>query len=182
MQTVTRTPVRMSSQKTSSWATALVRHFRGAGAEQPPSLDPLPMMVAGLWSLFDDARTEANAAFAQAGVPERIDLEPAPNERCYMLTEANGAQRTLSVSLTLSVIGQRPCGWASIRNSTSRAEIHLVPRVERGNVAWQVAAPSAKLTSAVVQDLFLSVFADDPAATLRLSPLGGADFFQSPWN
>ena len=49
-------------------------------------------------------------------------------------------------------------------------------------VTWQVAAPNAKLTPAVVQDLFLSVFADDPASTLRLSPLGGSDLFQSPWN
>ncbi|HEY8284937.1 MAG TPA: hypothetical protein VIJ28_11185 [Chloroflexota bacterium] len=182
MQTATRTPIRTNSQKTTSWATALARRLRGAGAEQSPSLDPLPIMMEGLWSLFDVARTEANAALAQAGARERIGLESAPNERHYVLSEPGGAQRTLSVSLTLAMIDQQPCGWASIRNSTGRAEIHLVPRMERGNVAWQVAAPRTKLTAAVVQDLFLSVFADDPAATLRLSPLGGADLFQNPWN
>ncbi|MGH2410849.1 MAG: hypothetical protein ACRDGS_10855 [Chloroflexota bacterium] len=182
MQTSTRTPVPMSGQKTTSWATTLARHLRGAGAARTSALDPLPLMVEGLWSLFDDARAEANAALAQAGVPERIALEAAPNERRYVLTDPNGFQRTLSISLTLAVIDQQPCGWASICSSTSRGEIHLVPHVERGKVSWQVAAPGGKLTAAVVRDLFLNVFADDPAATLRLSPLGGRDLFQSPWN
>jgi hypothetical protein len=182
MESVTRMQAHTSSQKTSSWATALARRVRGAGAAHPSSLDPLPIMVEALWSLFDAARTEANAALKQAGVPERIGLEAAPNERRYMLTEPNGFQRSLSITLTLAVIDRQPCGWASIRDSGSRARIHLVPRVERGNVSWEVAVPNAKLTPTVVQDLFLSVFADDPASTLRLSPLGGSDLFQSPWN
>ncbi|HEY8286150.1 MAG TPA: hypothetical protein VIJ28_17335 [Chloroflexota bacterium] len=182
MQTVSHTPVHTSSQKTASWAAALARRFHGASVVPPTSLDPLPIMVEGLWSLFDAARAEANAALAQAGVPERIALEAAPNERRYVLTEANGFQRALAISLTLAVIDQQPCGWASIRNSASRGEIHLIPRVERGIVSWRVAASNGKLTSAVAQDLFLNVFADDPAATLRLSPLGGSDLFQNPWN
>lgn len=182
MEAATSMRVQTSSQKTSTWATALARRFRGAEAARHSALDPLPMMVEALWSLFDAARSEANAALAQVGVPERIVLEATPNERRYLLSEPNGFQRWLSITLTLAVIDQQPCGWAAIRGSGSRAEIHLVPRVERGNVSWQVAAPNATLTPAVVQDLFLSVFADHPAATLRLSPLGGSDLYQSPWN
>ncbi len=183
MTTTTGVPMHTSSQKATTWATALARHFRPAGAAaRPRSLDRLPQMMTALWELFDDAWTQANTALEQAGVPERIGMERTHNERRYVLTEPDGAQRTLSIVLTLAVIDQQPCGWASILPSTSRAEIQLVPRVERGKVAWQVAASSAKLTAAVVQDLFLSVFADDPAATLRLSPLGGSDLFQNPWN
>ncbi|HXT38101.1 MAG TPA: hypothetical protein VN837_21200 [Chloroflexota bacterium] len=182
MASATRMQGHTSNHKTGPWATALARRVHGAGAAHPTALDPLPMMVEALWSLFDAARTEANAALAQAGVPERIALEATPNERRYVLTEPSGLQRSLSITLTLAVIDRQPCGWASIRDSGSRAGIHLVPRVEQGNVSWQVAAPKARLTPVVVHDLFLSVFADDPAATLRLSPLGGSDLFQNPWN
>lgn len=182
MTTVPGIAMHTSNQKTNTLATALARHFRRTAAARPRSLDRLPLMMAALWELFDDAQTQANAALAQTGVPARIDVERTQNERRYGLTEPDGAQRTLSIFLTLAVINQQPCGWASICTSMSRAEIQLVPHFVGEEVSWRVPASNAKLTAALVQDLFLSVFADAPAATLRLSPLGANDLFNDPWN
>ena len=46
---------------------------------------------------------------------------------------------------------------------------------------WIVASSGLPFNIDMVHDLFLSVFADDPGATHRLSPLSGSDLFQTPW-
>ena len=47
---------------------------------------------------------------------------------------------------------------------------------------WLVASRTAEFTTDLVHDLFLSVFGDDPLATFRLSPLAGAELFETPWS
>lgn len=68
------------------------------------------------------------------------------------------------------------------RTGRSRLVIYLAPSVGRGVARWRVAATGYACTDALVHDLFLSVFGDDPEATLRLSPLSGHDIYQDIWS
>jgi hypothetical protein len=123
---------------------------------------------------------EANAAFAQSSVADRIVVEYAGAECRYFTTDADGTMRSVTLYLSQPV-GSGSAG-ACIGTSETRQSLYLAPVVDEGHVAWTIAATGAPFTVDLVHDLFLSVFADDPEATRRISPLSGADLFQSPWS
>jgi hypothetical protein len=60
--------------------------------------------------------------------------------------------------------------------------MYVVPGEKGGRVAWKVAASGQPFDAGVVQDLFLSIFANDPGAISRLSPLSGGGYFLTPWD
>jgi DNA-binding phage protein len=137
--------------------------------------------IDALWALFDAAYREANAALEAMGEPRRIGLTRATNQRIYRTTGPDGSPRTITVSALLSAVGGRLGGGAFVGTDRSRLAIYVVPDGEHGRVRWRVATTGRPFTSALVHDLFLSVFGDDPEATLRLSPLSGQDLFQGIW-
>jgi hypothetical protein len=47
--------------------------------------------------------------------------------------------------------------------------MHLAPSIEGGRLRWLVPAAGAEFSARVVDDLILSVFADDPTAATRLT-------------
>jgi hypothetical protein len=69
-------------------------------------------------------------------------------------------------------------GGALIRTSQSAASMYLVPAFG-GKVQWMFQPAQELLTPSIIDDLFLMVFADDPAALARLSPLSGLDLFST---
>jgi hypothetical protein len=169
-----------SGQDDASWSEELARR-RQRGAHTPrPETPRLPDDVeAGLCALFDDAAAEANAAFAQIGAPDRIESACAGTECRYFTTDADGTTRSITLYLSQPV-GSGSAG-ACIGTSETRQSLYLLPVNDDAQVAWTLAATGAPFTADLVHDLFLSVFADDPEATTRISPLSGTDLFQTPW-
>jgi hypothetical protein len=54
-----------------------------------------------------------------------------------------------------------------------------MPIIGLDQIRRQVVSLNRQLAGGLVQDLFLSVFGDNPMATAQLSPLFG---FEMPWN
>jgi hypothetical protein len=101
--------------------------------------------------------------------------------RRYYANGPDGHERYIAVLPLRRGEGEEAIG-AYISTSNTRATMYVVP-VEKGSrVAWQVAVSGQPFDAGVVQDLFLSIFANDPGATSRLSPLSGAGYFQTPWD
>jgi hypothetical protein len=134
-----------------------------------------------LWAPFDRAVREANAALEAAGEPARISITRTSHERHYSTSGPDGSLRTVSVYLVLSVVDRQLSGGAYISTNRSRVSMYLIPSHADGHITWIVASSGRAFDGEMVQDLFLSVFADDPGATHRLSPLSGADLFETPW-
>jgi hypothetical protein len=132
-----------------------------------------------LWDLFDKARSQANEALRTYGIGEGIAVREEETLRRYCATGADGQERHIAVLPLRRGEGGEAIG-AYIGTSSTRATMYVVPMEKRGRVAWQVAASGQQFDADVVHDLFLSIFADDPAATSRLSPLSGTVYFQIP--
>lgn len=164
------------------WAVRLAqnrnRKIYGLEAARP---DRLLKNIEALVPLFDDDLTLANAAFAQAGLEERITLHTLGSERRYRLVSADGEERSISILVALRRVAGRCQGGALIVLGRTRLPIYVVPEEYGEEVRWLVAANGTELTASLVHDLFLSVFGDDASATFRLSPLAGSDVFQTPW-
>jgi hypothetical protein len=60
-------------------------------------------------------------------------------------------------------------GGAQVMTSETHATIYLVPSIDGGRPRWIVPRTGQEFTARVLNDLLLSVFSDDPAATVQLS-------------
>ena len=182
MRTMEQADIRVAQAPGKDWADQLARHR----CPKPPTGEsPLDKIlangVAALWDLFDQARLQANTAFERADVPERIIVHHASNARSYTLVSPAGSERTISVSINMPIVHDQIFGGIRIGDSRSRQSISLMPILEADTIRWQVVSLGRQLDAGLVQDLFLSVFGDDPMATARLSPLSGFDGFETPW-
>lgn len=179
----TSSPTRPKSAQIGAWATRLAQ-CRNTSIGEPEAAHPDELLedIHALWALFDDALTTANAALELAGLAEHVTLDGAGLERRYSLVDADGEERTISLSVALRGAPGHVNGGAFIGLSHTRSPIYVVPETHGEQVRWLVAANGTEFTADLVHDLFLSVFGDDAAATFRLSPLAGSDLFQTPWN
>ena len=164
------------------WAQRLATRLatRRAPAGIPPE-QAVTTAVGMLWALFDEATTEANTALEQAGLPERIRVRRRPNERFYYLDASGPLPRHIQIAINIRVADGQIHGGALLVARQTRSCVFLVPSFGNDEAQWLVQAVGTPLRAYIVRDLFLSTFADDPAATHRLSPLSGNDFFGNPW-
>lgn len=86
------------------------------------------------------------------------------------MEEAGGDARYIRLFVGLRSVDGHISGGAQITTSATRATIYLIPAVVGGRLRWRMAATGSEFTARIVDDLLLSVFANDPAATLRLGP------------
>lgn len=171
-----------SGGRAGSWAERLARGRLPGGA--PPREEEearTAVALAALWGLFDQACSQANEALGAFGIAEGITLREEDNLRRYCTTGSNGTLRFIAILPLLRAEGGEAAG-AYIGTSSTRATMYLVPMETRSRVVWRVATSGRTFDADVVHDLFLSIFADDPAATSRLSPLSGGGYFQTPWD
>jgi hypothetical protein len=164
------------------WARRMASRL--ASRQTPPAMLPDQAIAAAagvFWALFDDATTEANNALEHAGLQARIGVQRQPNERTYYLDSAGSTPRHIKIAINLRVADGQIHGGALLALSQTGAHVFLVPSFRDEEVQWLVRAVGTPLRAYIVRDLFLSIFADDPAATHRLSPLSGNDFFANPW-
>jgi hypothetical protein len=166
-----------------TWAERLaVRWHAPVGTPMLAASDEVLDAISALWALFDEATQEANAALARAGSPEQLTIQRSGAEGTYRLAGPNGIRREIRITLTINISQGQRYGGATITTSHTRAYIYLEPVKADEQMRWRVGDTAPEFTAEIVHDLFLSVFADDPAATQRLSPLSGMDLFQVPWN
>jgi hypothetical protein len=162
-----------SSEPTQAWAERLAqRRQHHPVAPHNPLLGAAwaPGAIEVLWGTIDTAVAEANAALERSGLSERIALRCTPHERHLGLDGLDGRPRHIAVFANLRVLEGRVSGGAAINTSESRAAIHLVPSIQSDRLRWLVVGPGTEFTAQVADDLLLSVFSDDPAATSRLLP------------
>ena len=163
-----------------SWAEQLAQRAQGT-KERRDEAKTHPAALAALWDLFDQSLDQANAALGALGMTGKMDLRDGPTERRYCTTGTGDTQRFIAIVPLLSSAEHGQDTGAFVGTSSTRATMYLVPIVQGGRVGLQVAASGKPFDVDVVHDLFLSVFADDPGATSRLSPLSGSSYFQTPW-
>jgi hypothetical protein len=161
-------------EPTAAWAERLAQH-RLHGREAAPAGEAradewIPGAITALWALLDDAVEQANAALKHAGLAERIGTRRTSQEYRLGMTGSGGMPCHIAVFMSLRAVAGRASGGAQITTSATRTTINLVPAVEGGRLRWIVAQTGREFTARVVDDLLLSVFGDDPAATVRLSP------------
>lgn len=161
-----------------AWARRLAarRHAAAAARSRETNFD-LAAARDALWAIFDSAYQEAATALAEQGDPGCIAVLGEATQRTYRTFDQVGAARLINVRTQLAEVNGQLHGGAFISNGRSRLSIFLMPAIERGRVRWQVARTGRPFTNALVHDLFLSEFGDDPEATLRLSPLSGQDLW-----
>ena len=156
-----------------SWAERFAQRRRNTSrphpADDPRPEDWIPGAITALWTLFDQAVTQATHALEQAGLPERILTRRTSREYWLSMAGPDGARRSISLFVSLQAVQERASGGAVIATSETRAVLHLVPTLEGGRLRWLVPAAGVEFSARVVDDLILSVFADDPAATARLT-------------
>lgn len=124
-----------------------------------------------LWTMIDKAVAQANDALARAGLLERIALERGHDEYVLSLPGPEGTQRTITVFASVRAVDDGVVGSASLSTSVTRACIDLSPTTVGERMQWLVATTGLEFSARVMDDLLLSVFSDDPAATGRLGPL-----------
>lgn len=166
-------------ERESRWALRLVHTVAPEPFHQPATVLWVSEAVRALAEMFDEAVEQANATLARFHAPHRIASEQCDNQHRFTFVADDGGERWITLFLTPSTGGAH--GGARLSTSQSRASIYLIPVLEKNHPGWRTEMTGLPFTTATVHDLFLSVFADDPASTLRLSPLGGHDLFQSPW-
>lgn len=133
-----------------------------------------------LWTLFDDATAEANGAAALVQDVEPIQVQRKEQECWYRMVGPDGTPRAIGVTISVLTTCDGDYAYARITTSQTRCTIDLVPISRGPNVRWVSPTSGDELSLNVIHDLFLSVFADDPQATARLSPLSGLDIYQAP--
>lgn len=182
MQALEETTMQEQRGSKLAWAEQFARRVQhgheAATAPTTSAEDWIPGAIAALWTLFDDAVAQATAALERAGLPERILTRRTEREYWLYMTEPNGEQRQITLFTSLRAVDGQPSGGAQVTTSQTRATIYLSPTIDGGRLRWLVPAAAAactkpgtaEFTARVVDDLLLSVFADDPAATYRLTP------------
>lgn len=122
-----------------------------------------------LWTLFDDTTAEANRAAALLGDVEPILVQGKEHERWYRTIGPDGTPRAIGVTISVLTTCDGDFAYARISTSQTRCTIDLVPISRGPRVRWVSPTSGDELSLDVLHDLFLSVFADDPQATARLS-------------
>jgi hypothetical protein len=179
-----RTMITAQIQDSSSNDSWTARLTTKRVARQTPQSPDAPSDVAhgaqDLWTLFDDATAEANRAAARIGGVEPITVQRKEHERWYCTAGPDGTPRAIGVLISVLTTCDGDYAYARISTSQTRCTIDLVPISRGPGVRWVSPTSGDELTVKVLHDLFLSVFADDPQATLRLSPISGLDLYQAP--
>jgi hypothetical protein len=173
----------VAGSSSQSWAAVLAkcRHMESDHMHSEECLTARDEAIA-LWVLFDEAVVAANAALEREGLVDRISVEGDELERVYSLVDASGRPREIKVAFAKGSEDNELSSAALLTFSTTRGRIRLVPRINGYKLRWLVASRATEFTPDLVHDLFLSVFGDDPLATFRLSPLAGAELFETPWS
>ena len=166
-------------EQTIAWAEQLASRLQQAHVTAAAAVVPVEEWIRGaiaaLWTLWDDAVVQATAALAQAGLPERILTLRSEHEYRLEIACAEGEPRRIWLFAGLRTVDGHASGGAQITTSSTRATIYLVPSVDGGCLRWRVPATGTEFTARVVDDLLLSVFANDPAATCRVGPYFSID-------
>jgi hypothetical protein len=172
MQTTNETRTPEAHERMAPWAARLAqrrRHARDAVPAGEVRADAwIPGAITALWALIDEAVEQANAALEDAGLAERIGTRRTSREYWLSMAGPGGEQRHIAVFVSLQAVEGRASGGAQVMTSETRATICLVPSVAGGRLRWIVSQTGKDFTARVVDDLLLSVFSDDPAATVRL--------------
>jgi hypothetical protein len=173
MHTTTKVLPGEVHERTASWAERLAQHRLHTREDAPAGAvradEWVPGAITALWALIDDAVEQANAALEHAGLAERIGARRTSQECWLAMTGPGGEPRHIAVFMSLRPAEGRASGGAHVTTSQTRATIYLVPSVDSGRLRWLVSQTGNEFTARVVDDLLLSVFGDDPAATIRLS-------------
>jgi hypothetical protein len=174
MQTTNKDLAGQVHERTAAWAERLAQRRRHAQEAVPTremrAEEWIPGAITALWALLDEAVEQANAALEDAGLAERIGTRRTSWEYWLSMAGPGGEPREMALFVSLRAVEGRASGGAQITTSQTRATIYLVPAVHGGRLRWIVARTGRDFTPHVVDDLLLSVFGDDPAATVRLSP------------
>ena len=174
MQTTTKILTGASYERTDAWAERLAQRRRQAQVAAPAGEACADAWIAGaitaLWTVFDNAVEQANAALERAGLAERLGARRTGQEYWLGMTGPGSEPRHIAVFVGLRAVEDYVSGGAQITTSATRATIYLILSVDGERLRWIVAQTGNEFTARVVDDLLLSVFGDDPAATVRLSP------------
>jgi hypothetical protein len=174
MQTTNKDLAGEAHERTAAWAERLAQRRRHAQDAVPAgearAEEWIPGAITVLWALIDEAVEQANAALEDAGLAERIGTRRTSREYWLSMAGPSGEPREIALFVSLRAVEGRASGGAHITTSQTRATIYLVPSVHGGRLRWIVARTGRDFTAHVVDDLLLSVFGDDPAATVRLAP------------
>jgi len=122
-----------------------------------------------LWTMFDQAVEQAQGALDEYGLLERIVTERTSHDYRLSMPGSGGELRQIAVFADVVMVAGHMSGGSHISTNQTRATIYLVPSLAGKRLRWIVEATGKDFTPRVVDDLFLSVFSDDPAATTRLS-------------
>ena len=174
MQTTNETRTPEPHGRMVPWADRLAQRRRHAQnavpAREVRAEEWIPGAITALWALIDEAVEQANAALEDAGLAERMGTRRTSREYWLSMAGPGGEPREMALFVSLRAVVGRASGGAQITTSQTRATIYLVPSVHGGRLRWVVARTGRDFTPHVVDDLLLSVFGDDPAATVRLAP------------
>lgn len=165
----TKTP----STDTAEWAKKFalrLQKVKVAEAPQETGVEKWPTdALEMLWAMFDEAIEQAQRALEEYGIAERIVYERGGHDYRLRMTGPDGKPRQIAVFANVAVVGGHISGGSHISTSQTRATIYLVPSLDGDHLHWIVEATGKEFTPRVLDDLFLSVFSDDPAATRRLA-------------
>ncbi|GAC1511018.1 MAG: hypothetical protein NVS2B16_11850 [Chloroflexota bacterium] len=125
--------------------------------------------VGILWSMFDEALRETTTALEQYEATDYITARRTDSDYRLSMSDSYGAQQHISIFASLCMRDGHASGGAGITVSGTRATIWLTPSTNHAHLGWIVRSTGVQFTAKAVDDLFLSVFSDDPAATMRLS-------------
>ena len=135
----------------------------------------MPAATALLWAQFDAAVGQANTALARTGLSERIGVRHAGDEYWLTAPGPRGGKRSIAVFARLRAVKGHVSGGAQITTSETRATLYLTPTIEGGRLRWLLPPTGTEFSARIVDDLLLSVFGNDPAATRRLCPYFSLD-------
>jgi hypothetical protein len=158
--------------ETPSWAERLAQRRTAQDAAQKIAVRPkdwTPRAISTLWTIFDEAVEQANAALESSGAPERILIHRSMREYRMSMAGPEGEERQMVVFASLTSVGGQPSGGALISTNKTRATIWLVATWSGRRIRWSIATTGTPFTGRLVGDLFLSIFSDDPQASQRLS-------------
>ena len=127
------------------------------------------LLPAHLGPMVPGTYSQANAALEHAGLTERIVTRRTSREYWLSMEGPSGVPRHIAVFVGLRAVEGHASGGAQVTTSETRATIYLVPWIDGGRLRWIVSRTGKEFTACVINDLLLSVFSDDPAATVRLS-------------
>lgn len=126
--------------------------------------------VEALWTMFDDALTQVTQALERSGAQERVVADRTCREYRLTMSGRDGELRHIALFAGLREVNGQPSGRSQITTTQTRAAISLRPIGHGSRLHWVTAEGGREFTARVLDDLLLSTFTDDGAATLRLAP------------